>query len=472
MTKFSKADRPYLITVAVVDMVLAAWGMVVGSTLLFILLMVVWFNMMAYAYHNLNRRVILFAFGVAFFTFLIGRELLEQYFREEPEYIFLPEINDHLHLSLTLALAGVWISFAYFNRGKLYVNAESRLSSQYIRVRNVSKTLFYIVLPFSLIYRLIIAYFVATSGYASYYTDFAENVSGNIYLSIFNKIDTMLSVLFCCFIATLPTKKEFKNVQIFYLIYLLLSLFGGQRGPFILGVLLMFIFYVYMQGLFPREVWFKKKYLNYSLIVLPFLASAGSFYNAWRFDKKLDEVGIFEGAKNFVYEQGVTGYVVKRAYMHESQIPEDVYLLQFTHSGLIAKVLGIPVYNGNTVEHATKGGSFAHAMGYVILGNEYLLGRGTGSSYVAELYYDTGYPGIFVGSCFFGFLFSLLYKAKSLFKRITIFIVVTQLLWACRSSYVGFIILLTMPAIIVVGIIMFLYSRKTKKVVFRLKQRS
>ena len=33
------------------------------------------------------------------------------------------------------------------------------------------------------------------------------------------------------------------------------------------------------------------------------------------------------------------------------------------------------MYAGNTVEHATKGGSFAHALGYVVLGNKYLLGQ-------------------------------------------------------------------------------------------------
>lgn len=472
MIKLSTSDRPYLLTIIIVDMFFTIWGIAVDSTIFFILLMIVWFNMMAYSYHQIERRVILFAFGVAFFTFLIGRELLEQFFGEAPEYIFLPEINDHLHLSLTLALSGVWSSFVYFNRGKLQVNSESRFSSQYRRVRRVSKMLFYFVLPFSLIYRLIIAYLVATSGYLSYYTDFAENVSDNIYLSIFSKINTMLSVLFCCFIATLPTKKELNRVLFFYLIYLFLSLFGGQRGPFILGILLIFIVFVYMQGIFPQEKWFKKKYLNYSLILLPFIASAGSFYNAWRVDKKWEESNILDGTAKFIYEQGVTGYVVKRAYMHENQIPEDIYLFQFAHSGLIAKILGIPVYNGNTVEHATKGGSFAHAMGYVILGNEYLLGRGTGSSYVAELYYDFGYPGVLLGSCLYGFLFSLLYKSNSLFKRLTVFIIITQLIWACRSSYVGFIIQLTMPAIIAVGIIIYCSSRKTKRIMLRLHSKS
>lgn len=107
MIKLSTSDRPYLLTIIIVDMFFTIWGIAVDSTIFFILLMIVWFNMMAYSYHQIERRVILFAFGVAFFTFLIGRELLEQFFGEAPEYIFLPEINDHLHLSLTLALSGV-----------------------------------------------------------------------------------------------------------------------------------------------------------------------------------------------------------------------------------------------------------------------------------------------------------------------------------------------------------------------------
>lgn len=472
MIKISKSDRQYLLTIIIADMFFSIWGIAVDSTIFFILLMIVWFNMMVYSYHQIERRVILFAFGIAFFAFLIGREFLEQFFLYEKEYIFLPEINDHLHLSLTTALLGVWSCFAYFNKGELSINADCRYYKQYIRVRKISQVLFYLVLPFALIYKLLIAYFVAQTGYAGYYTDIAENLSGNIYLSILNKIDTMLSVLFCCYVATLPGKKQLRKILLIYLSYLFLSLFGGQRGPFLLGILFIFIFFVYMQGIFPQEKWFKKKYINYGLILLPFIASAGSIYNAWRFDEKWEETNIFDGTAKFIYEQGVTGYVVKRAYMHESQIPEDIYLFQFAHSGLIAKVLGIPVYNGNTVEHATKGGSFAHAMGYVILGDEYLLGRGTGSSYVAELYYDFGYPGIFLGSCLYGFIFSLLYKSNSLFKRLTVFIIITQLIWACRSSFVGFIILLTMPAIITVGIIIYCSSRKTKRIVLRLHSKS
>lgn len=461
MIRHSKTHSSYIITTIGIDIIFIIWGLAVNCPSLFILLMIVWYNMMAYSYVKIEKRVILFAFGISFFIFLIGREFLEQFCLVKPEYIFKSEINQHLWLSLIIALIGIWGAFMYFNNGSTFINSHARYSLQYKRVRNISRFLFFTVFPFAIIYRLIIAYIVTKSGYSSYYTDISESMDGNIFLSIFNKIDTILSIVFCCYIATLPTKKEFKQILIFYLFYLIISLFGGQRGPFLLGVLLLFIFVVYMQGIFPHEKWFKKKYFNYCLILFPFLASAGSFYNAWRFDKQWESSGIFDGASKFIYEQGVSGYVIKRAYMHEDQIPKDIYFFQFAHSGIIAKILGIPVYNGNTIDHATKGGSFAHALGYVILGNQYLLGRGTGSSYVAELYYDFGYIGIFIGSCLYGFLFSIFFKTKKLFSRITIFVIITQLLWSCRSSYVGFIILLTMPTSIIIGLIIYYYSRKS-----------
>ncbi len=63
-----------------------------------------------------------------------------------------------------------------------------------------------------------------------------------------------------------------------------------------------------------------------------------------------------DGFINFFYDQGVTSNVMKRAYMYRDKIPSDqTYILEFLHSGIFARLFGIRVYHGNTVEHALHG---------------------------------------------------------------------------------------------------------------------
>ena len=52
-----------------------------GTNLIYMLALMVWTNMMIYAYKDLEHRSMLFAFGIAFFVFLMGRDFLQQVFK-------------------------------------------------------------------------------------------------------------------------------------------------------------------------------------------------------------------------------------------------------------------------------------------------------------------------------------------------------------------------------------------------------
>ena len=91
------------------------------------------------------------------------------------------------------------------------------------------------------------------------------------------------------------------------------------------------------------------------------------------------------------------------------------------------------------------------------MGDTYLAGRGTGTSYIAELYYDFGYIGIFVGSMIYGYLFSLInkYNTTSIFSRSIVYIVLTNLLWAPRGGYSAFLSFIFAPTTIILLIFVF-----------------
>lgn len=449
----------YFLAAFFLDIVFLIWGLIGGVSLIFTMAVMVWVDMMLYSYKRIEQRSLLFAFGVAFFVFLMGREFLQLFLGYKKED-FSEEINNHLYISLLIALSVLWIFYIIFSRKsekertRTVIDARTPYAAS---VRKIASIVFYCTVPFALVYRLIIASYVSLNGYTDYYTDFSSTLSGNTLLYIISKVELIMPVALAIIMTSLPTKKEFKWLLICYFPYLVLSLGGGQRSTFMLGILLIFVFMVYMQGVYPEERWFDRKYILYLAACIPVLAVAGSIINVTRFGESTDGMNVIESFMDFFYDQGVTGNVVKRAYEYSDKIPDGIYTLEFLHSGVLARLLGIKVYNGNTLDHALYGNSMTHALAYTVMGSQYLAGRGTGTSYIIELFYDFGYFGVAAGTALYSWLFAQITKIKknNIFTRSLIFSVITQLLWAPRASFTAFISFLDAPSTIAAFIFIF-----------------
>lgn len=449
----------YFLAAFFLNIVFLLWGLIGGASLLFTLTFMVWIDMMLYAYKRIELRSLLFAFGVVFFVFLMSREFLQLFFGYKKEN-FSEELNNHLYICLLVALLALWFFYVLFSRKSEIERARTPIDArtQYAAaVRKIASIVFYCTLPFALIYRMVIASFVSLNGYTDYYTDYSSGLSGNTLLYIISRIELIMPVALAVIMASLPTKKEFKWPIIFYCPYLVLSLGSGQRSTFMLGILLIFVFVVYMQGIYPEEGWFKRKYILYLAACIPVLAVGGSIINVTRFGGSTGGMSVIESFMDFFYDQGVTGNIVKRAYQYSHEIPDGIYTLEFLHSGVLARLLGIKVYNGNSVDHALYGNSMTHALGYAVMGSQYLAGRGTGSSYIIELFYDFGYFGVAAGTVLYSWLFAKITKVKknNIFTRSLMFSVITQLLWAPRASFTGFISFLDAPSTIITFILIF-----------------
>lgn len=457
-----KAGKGFAIIL--LNIIIFLWGGMVLAHWSFIVLFSTWINMMIYSYVKIERRTLLFAFGVTFFVFLLGREFLEQYLHHNRDDCFTEQATFHVYLSMWIALVSVWIAFAFFSfRGRALIQSTQltqQLSGYYmLRIKRYSKFVFYITYPFAIICNLVIALFVAKGGYYSYYTEFSGVLAQSPLLYTVSKIELITPAAFCVFLATLPSKQEFKTPCKAYFLYLILTLGSGQRSGFLLGILAIFIFITFMQSIRPWEKWFEKKYMRYALLSVPVIAAMGALFNVWRFDGDWSNFNLVDSFFAFFYEQGVTSYVIKRAYELESSIPGGVlYCLEFLHSGIPARLLGIEVFNGNTIEHALHGNSFTHALGYTVLGNTYLNGAGTGSSYIAELYFDFGYIGVAIGSAIYGWMFSQITKGlrSGVFVRSLLFIIINQLLWSPRGAYTAFLSFLFAPSTI--GMLLFIFG--------------
>ncbi|MBE6768602.1 MAG: O-antigen polysaccharide polymerase Wzy [Ruminococcaceae bacterium] len=440
----------------VVEAILAVWGLVMGADILFIAVILLWCAIVIYAAVKMEQRAMLLMLSLTFFVFLLGRLFLEQFFCYRPDAeIFPAAVQTHTYICLFVALLGLFLGYWFIKRKTKDTPYIGKEKNPYV-LRCAKYVLLLVLIP-AVLYRLILTVYVQRYGYNAYYTDFAVLLDKNILLYVLSKVEQMAPACFCIYLAAMPAKKEFFKVSAVYAVYLVLTLGAGTRSPFLLGVFLFFFYFLYRAGLSSEERWFNRRYIAPCVAILAVFAIALYVGGLVRDGAKASG-NAADGLFGFVYSQGVSVNVIRRGFMLKDQIPEGyLYSMDFTRYGIIARLLGIPVYAGNTAEQALYGGSFAHALSYVFMQSDYLAGRGTGTSYVAELFHDFWYVGVFVGSVLYGWLCTRIesYKTGKVFRRACLFIVITQLLWAPRGGFTKFITTLISPSALVALIAVF-----------------
>ena len=448
------------------------WGLVVGANPLFILDMCVWICMMFSAYTKIERHYLKFAFGLTFFTFLMGREFLEQYSLHSVEKDFSQSINDHLSISLLISLLSFWIAFSYFNKRRKNLTEKMTSWSAYnMVVRKYAKLFFFLSMPFAFISTIVMSALVFTVGYQNSYLAVSVLMENFPVLYVFDKIGIMMPTSFCIFSAALPPKRDFYKVGKMFLLYSFLTVFEGARGTFLINILVFGAILAYLQCMRPDEKWFEKqKYTRWAMIGVPIVMIASVAIKVGRSGDDWRKIDVTEAITDFIYQQGITGLNLKRAYEIESSIPKPVsgfYCLEFLHSGLPARLLGNKVYSGYNEEHALEGNSMKFSLAYAVMGTEFLEGQGTGSSYIIETYYDFGYIGIALGSICYAFLFSLLHRTskKNIFGKSLSLVIVGDILWAPRAGFTDFLQHLFAPTILFMIVFVFVCAHKKRHVI-------
>lgn len=431
------------------------------ANLLYTMGFIIWLAGIFYSMSDFYNRGILFLFLVSFFVFLMGRDMLEQFFSYKIETEIPVDAINHSCKTLFLSVVTLLLCYHFFSRKnkKIVTDKRTQVVKMYnCYVRDISKVLFYVTMIFAIVSKLSIVLFVFKNGYTTYYIEYADYLSNNHFVFLSSKIELMMPVALCAYLASMPKEKDYLKVAAVYVVYLSLSFFSGQRGPLALGVLLLIVYVIFRQGL-KKQFWkVRKAYIILFIIAVPLISLTLTLYSNKRFGFESNVLGVFSSIPTFIYEQGVSSNVIKRAYEFQDRIPDQPYVLEFIHGGIFAKILGIEVYHGNSVEHAMKGGSFTHTIGYVVMGKEYLNGRGTGSSYIAELFYNLGYIGVVLGNILYAFLLSrmLTLNKKTTILKFSLFLFITpQLLWAPRGSFSGFMSMLSAPTVLVAFIIIF-----------------
>ncbi|QHO91317.1 hypothetical protein CWT12_08315 [Actinomyces sp. 432] len=470
--------RPGIVVVgALSNLVVVALALSTQASVAWTLILLLWLNAFLFAAARMASRTILAAFLVSFFLLLLGREITIDFFRYETTQA-PPGQTEHLQLCLALSLLGIMLGAtateAWRGRARhLFRSDESApgpdeptdsvggragaaldaRGATVLADPSIVRFLFWATLVLSLISVGLRARYVLANGYLSYYTEFSdlEDASGSMYG--LRRIEVMLPLMLAIHLGVFPPRREVTAAVTGWAAYLFLSLLTGQRGTFVGGLVIILAYWIVRARQDSSGTWRVGAIGRIAgAVAVPLVAVVLTAVESAR---GVGAVASDTAGRNpvlqLLYGQGVSSTVVRNAYTYADFIPRDWYTGEFLHSGLPARLLGYQVYHGNTVEHALNGGSFTHAFAYTLLGPQYLTGRGTGSSFIAELFYDYGYAGVLLGGAVYGAVCIWacnLIKGQPLRNGLKLMIVPT-LLWAPRGSATGFLASWLTPSVVV-----------------------
>jgi len=189
----------------------------------------------------------------------------------------------------------------------------------------------------------------------------------------------------------------------------------GRRIEFMLN-LLMIITYLVLTHDTSKNIKISVKNKIYLLVGTPIVLTLLNYVSYKRDGLTKHSQGLFGSIQNFIFSQGVSSNILGYTYEYRHILPKNkIYsfgpLTEFLQNNYIYKfIFGGSTYIGQTEERALNGHLFAHTISFYIMPKAYLLGRGYGSSYIAELYYDFGYFGLFFFNIIIGILLYVLPK--------------------------------------------------------------
>ena len=227
---------------------------------------------------------------------------------------------------------------------------------------------------------------------------------------------TTLNMASCIYLATGPKKGPAVLVLLMNVVSTLPKLMIGNRSTFIIAIMFM-AFYLAIRELGEKDgSWIGKREIWLAVIGVPLLILAMGAINYLRGSAEATPETVLLSLLDSLYKQGVTFKTVEYGFEHNATIQQFGFkfytigsCLNDLRNGLVGQhFLGLsqlPDYN--SVELATEGSLYAHALAYTCHWN-YLGGEGYGTAFILEPYADFGFAGMLIACVVLGFIFAWL----------------------------------------------------------------
>ncbi len=413
-------SRKFLIISFIFEILFIALSAFRNVNILLAVAINLWTIIFIYYTTRIKENITIWCFLIAFFVFLLGREICFYYFGLERYYLYLEKENNFTYFCLCLALSGICFG-SYLGSGKLklaingnYFRDDNNIVTNYDN--NTQKTCKYAFLfcyVFSIISVLYQIVYVRTVGYLASYS---ENGIGSGVPSFVSYIAAFTNIALCFFLATKPEKKECSKILFMYEVYAVMTMFSGVRYPFI-GISMFILIYYFIRDKLDGG-WIRKKYLILLCVLVPILIILMEISGTVRTGGEFSFASFGKTLENFLDEQGGSINMIKRVKYFAKDL-QDLHFTSFSNlysnlfeNSIMRNLFGMVTYTGNSIEHALHGHSLMHRLSYYTYGTGYLNGMGVGSCFIAELYHDFSYLGIILGSTLYGFLMKKIDEIK------------------------------------------------------------
>ncbi len=366
---------------------------------------------------DFSRNVLFIVFQGTFFLFLIagplldGLEGIDFYQRYSEEVVF------KAYICYWIAAFAMWCYCLYHANGGPRLRIGNRrevsgddscgiVSDKIIRIRYISKLLFYITIIAYVVVTLDKVIFRQSFSLQQYYASY--DVSSNL-PGIIVKIADCHLISLAMFLATRPSKREAKIPLIVFVIASSLTILYGVRNVIILNVLFMLVYFVLRNG-DGDEVWITRRSIITGVVLSPVIMVLLQAFDVFRrsiafnvFDVK--ELFSFSLVRDFFVSQSVSSYILPNALTHFSQLGGQPVPYTFgtlytylTQNMITRFFTGVAAYTSNSVESAMSSGNLGARLAYSMYRESFLSGTGMGGCYIADLFVDFSYIGVFIGT--------------------------------------------------------------------------
>jgi oligosaccharide repeat unit polymerase len=336
-------------------------------------------------------------------------------------YVFLMSANiflkeDTVRLTILLISLSYWFALigAYFgSRDKIKIkNLKEAKNYDYNFLKQLFLVILFIAMPFYIYKHFIYFSYFLQYGYIGFYksTEFLEEAG-----FLVRSFSFLVPIAFLGYFFLEKNKKLILLICLIYFIINIPPLLSGFRGQFFTFWLTIFLFY---KQKFNNKLSFK------ALFILIFVISTAGLLISFVRDDVSPNVEIILNIiinKNpileFFKQQGASFYVTAMAIEFKKEFAPNIlkYLMWEPIGSIFPTTLSVP------------GRAFATDLMIKINYNGYLMGYGTGSSYLAEAYLLGGSMAVCLTSFFIGYFLSKLYKIieyTNIYIKILIFTII------------------------------------------------
>lgn len=383
-------------------------------------------------------------FAITFFFFLMSNEFIIEFFHLEGGIRdSTVAANNHYLLTLVISLIGILFGYQIIFRKKTTDLSDISLedTEQKYRYRKVSKAMFYFTFVLYLAPVIERVLFVRNFSYYLSYVSYNSNIP-----TVLIKIGEMCPIFFAVYLATFPSRKECRFPVLLYVIYALCYLLTGRRYQTVASMLFILVYYL-IRNKTDEAIgvkWIKRRTIFLILSALPLICAGLAAYSTIRTGNSLVEGTTFGDLLYTLFTSVAdSDKVIKYGYILKDQFPEGHFyslgsVIDYFKYGSISKFLfSSDITVSQTVEYALQGNGYSYTLSYLYYPAQFLAGHGLGSCYIAELYHDMGYIGVFLGNLLLGIVIRNVFTLSkdSVLKNAVIFYMFKLLILTPRNDY-------------------------------------